>query len=71
MKFTTLAISLFAVAGSTRAACPAEFPHSTVWGGWDLCCDYIGPNDVSTPPSSGDEATFKPCGVVHKETFSC
>ncbi|KAE8399080.1 hypothetical protein BDV37DRAFT_287909 [Aspergillus pseudonomiae] len=48
MKFTVITLTLVAlVAGASAASCPSLFPHDTVWGEWNLCCDYIGPNDVS------------------------
>lgn len=48
MKLTAITLTLVAlVAGASAASCPSLFPHDTVWGEWNLCCDYIGPNDVS------------------------
>ncbi|KAB8264115.1 hypothetical protein BDV32DRAFT_118160 [Aspergillus pseudonomiae] len=48
MKFTVITLTLVAlVAGASAASYPSLFPHDTVWGEWNLCCDYIGPNDVA------------------------
>ncbi|TEA11360.1 hypothetical protein C8034_v007680 [Colletotrichum sidae] len=56
MKFSAFALLVPLVAGAViqeREVSPecskwaGEYPFGTVWGEWHLCCNYIGPNDVS------------------------